>query len=376
MAKRPNSGKLTAKPANSAQQTAAAALDDAGIIEFPDAVAYIKALGNEREGIEWNLRVYKLDGSGRGVKIGQQFLFEVEPEELPGLETNLAESYPAGGLFKVVVRADNQIVRSAQLNIAPRPGYRPPPPAYLQPVAPAPAAEAQDRTESFFTRMTQVLEHSAQQTRELIAAIANRPTPAAPTLKEQVEMLSMIQNLMPKGAQENTMEMFEKGMTFASKIYDARGDSGGGASWMDIIKEAIAAPEFRQALGAIAAGAQHAHAAQLAAPQPVALLSPQNPVAAQVMDTLLRQAVAGVDPKFVAQKLFDQLPPEVVQELEAQGDNANVVGYIIHQFPQAQIHRAWLSALVSSMWDDEAPPPSPTMNDANARPDGPQQSQT
>lgn len=186
-------------------------------------------------------------------------------------------------------------------------------------------------------------------------------------------MFKQFQSMLPNGAQENSMDLFQKGMDFASKMYDARGDSGGGTSWLDIVKEAIGSPVAKDMLAAmVAAGANAAPpgTALNALAAPPALITPENPQAAQAVDTLLRQAVAGVDPKFVAGQLANTVPEAFMQELEAQPD---VVAYLVQRFPAARQHIPWLTTLVAELWEvDEGEPhnQSPAL-DHNARPDSP-----
>lgn len=365
MAKRQNSGKLTAKTVGKVPEPALAALAEGQTVEFPDALSYINSLTGQREGVEWNIRVYKVDSSGRGVKSPQAFLFSPELEELPNLEGVLADQYPGGGSFKIVVRADGQIIRSALLEIAPRPGWKPPPPSYLTPVQPvAVDSQSTDRMELFFGRMAEMMERSAQQTRDMIAAIAARPAPAAPTMAEQLQMFAQFQSMLPKGAQENSMDLFQKGMDFAMKMIEARGGDGG-TSWLDVVKEAINSPVVKDMITSMAAVAQNQQ--QQFPQQPPALMSPQNAIAAQAIDTLIRQAQAGIDPKMVAQQVVEKMPPALMEELENQPD---VVGYLISQFPAVQQHRAWFTALVAEIWEeDQTPAVSPALKGNDAGPD-------
>jgi hypothetical protein len=330
--------------------------------EFPDALSYINSLATSREGVEWDCRVYKIENAGRGVTEKQPFLFNVQLEDLPTLESVLADQFPGGGSFRVQVRADNQLVKNIKLDIAARPGYKPPPPAYLAAVHATPAdPPAGDRMEMFFSRLAEMQERSARETRELIASIA-AAKPAAPSILDQIQLFTQIQALMPKGAQESTMAMFEKGMDFATKLFDARGGEGGGASWLDIVKEMLASPLIKDALAAMAVAAQQPVNAQPAAPP--SLISPNNHVAANAIDTLVRQAAAGVDPKMVAQQVANSMPAALMDELEQQED---VVSFLIARFPQIQPYRAWFNALVAEIWEDEQnPPPSHTMANPNA----------
>lgn len=369
MAKAKNPGKLTAKPA-------ASAIAPPGQLEtgdFPDAMSYINSLAATREGVVWDCRVYQVMQAGRGVKEGQPFLFDCQLEDLPNLEMDLASQYPGGGTFRVQVRADNQLVRIIKLEIAARPGYKPPPPAYLTPVQIPHADNPQtDRMDLFLTRMADMQRAADERIEKLILALAGNKQ-AAPTMMEQLALFSEFQKLSPKGAQENTFDIFQKGIDFAKTIFEARSDSGGGTSWLDFAREALSSPVVKEVLAAANAAAvqQHnANAPQLAKP---VLVSPENPAAAQAIDTLLRQASAGVDPKFVAQQAWDTVPAAVMEELEQQDD---VVGYIIAKFPQAASQRAWLTALVAELWEPEqTAPQSPAMQPPNVQPDNSQHPQ-
>ncbi len=360
MARTKKAGKLTVKAVAPPLIVSELAESDLG-----DASALIRSLTAEREGVEWNVKVYLVPGAmGRGSTDRQQYLFKCELEDLPELESRLGESYPGGGIFRVQIRADNALVKNITLDIAPRPGWKPPPPSYLTPVAP-PAAEAQstDRMEMFFGRMAEMMERSAQQTRDMIAAISARPTaPAAPTMAEQLQMFAQFQSMLPKGAQENSMDLFQKGMDFAMKMLEARG-GGDSTNWLDVVKEAINSPVVKDMMTGMAAAVAQQHQPALAAPP--ALVSQQNPVAAQAVDTLIRQAQAGVDPKMVAQQVMNSMPPQLMDELERQDD---VVQYLISQFPAVAQHRAWFAALVAEIWEEDTSggKPSPTLSDPDA----------
>lgn len=361
MAKRPASSKLTAKPAGIPVQLAPAPVGPGDLADFPDALAYINSLSATRDGIEWNIKVYLTTGTGgRGNTSKPQFLFTVQPEDLPQIEDRLAEIYApqGGGDFSVQVRADNQLVKNISLSVAPRPGWRPPPPAYMIAAAPInPQADnpPADRMEVFFGRLATLQEQSAQQTRDLIAAIAGKTAPAGPTFLEQLQMFKQMQELLPQGQQQNGMAMFEKGMELAKSIYE-NSASGGSTTWMDIFREAMSSPVIKEMIGgAVAAAAANGPAALAAPPR---FVSPQNPAAVKMIETLLQQAAIPVDPKTVADQIQMQAPQALMMELELQDD---IAGYIIHNFPQAAPHRAWLEQVIANIWAEGDANPSPTL---------------
>lgn len=383
MARAKNSTKLTGQAVTTAPKRGAAALIQSDIAEsdMGDAAALIRSLTAEREGVEWNVKVYHVPGTmGRGSSDRQQYLFACDLEHLPNLESQLAEQFPGGGIFRVQIRADNQLVKNITLDIAPRPGWKPPPPDYLRPVTPTPAAEgpSTDRMDLFFMRLAEQQEKSAQQTRDLIASlIAAQPkaTPA-PTLAEQLTIFSQFQAMLPKGVQENGMDLFQKGMDFATKIFDSRGGDGG-TSWLDVAKEALSSPLVKDAIVAMAAQQQQqqpqggpalGYQQQPQAAPAGGLVSSANPVAAQAIDTLIRQAAAGVDPAFIAPQLVEKMPPALLAELEQADD---VVAYLIARFPGVAPHAAWFERLVAELFEDEqSAGPSQTMNDPHAGPEG------
>jgi hypothetical protein len=371
MAKRQNTGKLTAKPA-AALLAPPADVDSA---DFPDALSFINSLVATREGTEWNCRVYQVFAAGRGAKESMPFLFDVALEDLPDLESNLAANYPAGGTFRVQVRANNALVRNIKLEIAPRPGYRAPPPAWAVQPATIPQAESQptNQLEMFWTRMAEMNRAADERIEKLLTALTTQKQVAPPTITEQLAMFAEFQKLAPKGAQENGMDLFQKGMDFALKLADARG-GGDGTNWLDLIKEALHSPLLQQALQGMATAAAQPGTAALPPPQPESVFHQGNPQAAQAMDTLLRQAQAGVDPKFVAAQIWEKVPAPFMEELEQQPDP---VAFIIARFPLAAAHKDWLVKLVAELWEDaQTLPPSPTLSPNNARPANPVQSQT
>lgn len=363
MAKRQNTGKLTAKSA-SAPAIAPAEVETG---DFPDAMSYINSLAASREGVEWNCRVYQILSAGRGATERMPYLYDVQLEDLPEQEARLGNEYPGGGSFRVAVRMNNALLKNIRLDIAPRPGYKAPAPAW-QVAAAAPIAEAPqtDRLESIFVRMAEMQERSAQQTRDLIAGLmAARPASASSTLNEQLEIFTKFQAMIPKGQQESTQQSFEKGMEFAMKIVEARGSGGdGGMDWVGLAKEALSSPLIKDMLASMATAAQAGQGQQ---PQPLiaspATASPESQQAAQAIDMLLSQAAAGVDPKFTAAQVWQLVPAAFMEELEAQDD---VAGYLIAKFPQAAPHRAWLERLVAELWEPEQSASAPTLAPVNA----------
>lgn len=392
MAKAKKAGKLTAKPAGT--PGGVVVLDENLGADLGDARALIQTLTAGREDAEWNVKVYLVPGGmGRGAGGRQQFLFEVQLEDLPNLEQQLAAEFPGGGIFRVMIRADNILQKNATLDIAPRPGWKPPPPSYLTPVTPplaAPAAEAPDRLERFFDRLADMIDKGAQQTRELIAAMSsNKEKP--PTLLEQLQVFGEIQKLMPKAAQENTQASFEKGMEFAKTIYEAA-DRSGGAGWLDIMKEALASPAVQELVKAMATAAPAAVAAlpqhqPLAAPpsNPFAPPAPQplqapravsagNPIARNAIETLIKQAEAGIDAAAVAPQVLNSLPENILEELEQQQD---MLSFLEREFPAISQHRQWFAALIAEMYEPEQPiPAAGTMADPNAGLENPPESQS
>lgn len=364
MVKRKTVAKLTGKPAGAVALASESALLVGEAGDFPDALHFLNSLSQERDGIDWDIRVYQLTGGmGRGQSNKQLFLFNIALEDMPSLESNLADQYPGGGSFRVQARADGALVKNIAVEIAPRPGFKPPPPSYLTPAA-VPHAEATggDRMENFFARLAEQAREDARLTRELIAAIAGRPAVAPPTLSEQLAIFKQFQELAPQGAQSNAMAMFQQGIDTAKSMMELSG-GGGGKGWMDVFSDAINSPAVKEIILAAASGVKE-HAAHAQLPPPVQqLVSPNNPVAVQMIDTLIRQANLKIAPEEVARQIVDMAPQALMDELETQGD---ILAYLIHQFPPLGPHRAWLEQVVSIIWEkvpDEATP-SPTLSHA------------
>lgn len=358
MAKAAKSRKLTGK----ALGTAGAAPVIAGPVqdmpEFSDALALISTLSGERQGVEWDIKVYLTTGTGgRGNTAKPQFLFSVELDDLRHLEERLAETYApqGGGDFRVMVRADNELVKNIPLSIAPLPGWKPPRPSYL-PAIVTPENPQTDR--SGMDRIADLILAGQEQTRQLIAALANRPEQKQPTLLEQIQLMSEIQKLAPQGQQQAGMDMFNKAFELAKTMYEGQ-SSGGGKSWLDVVETALNSPIIKDMLsGAVAAAASaHNQPPQLA--QPPRLVTQQNQIAVQMIETLLKQAVVPVDPKVVADQINDHAPHALMDELGAQDD---IAGYIIQNFPQAAPHRAWLEQVIANIWTPDDGVPSPTFN--------------
>lgn len=381
MARGASKGKIVPKPAE-IPETPPPAPEDS---DFTDALAAIKGLGAQ-DGIEWSIKVYQVMG-GAGRSGGPQpYLFSITLDELATLEDTLSETYPGGGRFRVMCRADGRVVKAALLEIAPRPGYKPPPPSWATPPAQQPSAQGSsaDGTNAAVLTMLQTMQ---QENRTFMLAIAEKfsappPNPAA-TLDGMLGMLAKVQDLIPKAATEAPLAMFEKGMDFAMKAATLAGGDKGETGLLDLIRSAIETPGVQKAIGAMATLATQPPPGSAPAPAMVEnhappsqqgqggefrvaglpFVNPQNREAANAIEMLIGQAMAGTDPKLVADQAFHMLPPAVIEELEQQDD---VLGYIERAFPNITPHRVWFSQLIENMWepDQGAPPPagSPFLN--------------
>lgn len=389
MAKRAQGQRLTVKRAVAPPPVAIEGQEDSG---FPEAISLINSISSQREGVEWDIRVYQLPASGfggRGNKNTAAFLFSVELDDLPTLEANLANQYPGGGSFRVQIRQDNQIFRNIGIEIAPRPGYKPPPPSYLTPAQlpeAAPAAAPANAFENFLLVMQRQQEAADARLEKLIAALAGNK-PAAPTLLEQIQTYAEIQKAMGGGKAASGIEELKTHLEFAKSLAETMGNSGGGGESggiLGLVEKLVTSPLVgdivKNALTA-AATAQPQPAPALAGPQPAPTPAPmppnfapappsqftaENPQAVMAIDYLVSQAIANADPAALAPQVIQMLPEEVLDELENQPD---VAAFVIGRFAKLEPHRAWLEKLISEMWIKEAVPAagSPALNDPDAR---------
>jgi len=355
--------------------------------DFSEALRFVRALSSEQTDAEWDIRVYQVPSAvmGRGATGRQQFLFYVQLDDLPTLEGVLAKAYPGGGLFRVMIRVDGQLLKVVTLDIAPRPGYRPPPPDYLTPPAlPSPPPQQDRQLEFFMQRMTDMMAQQATQTREMIAALANRPQS---NFDDELKKYAALASLFPQQNNDRGFEMFEKGLALAAKLSEA-GGGGRETGLMDILKTLLESDGFSKAIqglstmtqnpqpapAALAPG-QPAPMVQQAAPPPPAysgpFLSAQNQMARNMIATLIAQADAGIDPVAVAAQIEQSAPDALFSELETQDD---ILGFLIQQFPDIAPRRQWFQNVIDAIWQSEESNPVPASPFLHASADRPKES--
>lgn len=364
-------GKLTAKAvpkASPAVDSAGSAAPEAAV---SDIIAAIDALARTQDGLQWEIRVYQIYGAPKnGMK--QPFLFNCDAEDLPGLESQLATTYPAGGRFKVEARANGHLQRSIVLDIAPRPGYREPNP-FAAPAAIAPAAPPAEGGD----RLERVLLHMAEQQRQFMQLIAERLTAPPAAAADPMAMFNNMmgafkgfQEAVPKVSGETNLKLLMDGIELGKTI------SGGGAdskTGFDMLSEAFnsdTGKTIAEALVQVLTPRQP----QQQQRQPLAQLTPPpirtaNPLAAPVvrpanpppqpnprreqmrqgMDWLFNQAQTGADPAIIAEQVAGMLPPDIMEELTVVADPME---WLVSRFPRVEQHRPWFQSLLDNIFEE------------------------
>jgi hypothetical protein len=363
--------------------------------DVPDALAYINSLLASNDGIEWDVRVYQVIGlSGRGTTGKEPFLFNISVEEIADLEGRLAEQYPEGGVFRVMVRADMRLVKRITVEIAKRPGYRAPIASY-RPAAEQQPQQQPDRLELFMERMID----QQQRFMETVAATL-RAAPAAPVgdqITSTLALMKAIREASPAPDTNLSLTLFERGLSMAEKFQTMRGAAAeGGAGEAEITLLSLArdfltgdagkalmegiAPmlqgkvqqqqppqvEGPRVAAPIIAGPlsnpqQRRQTPRPRPPQPAPEISEPDQQMAMAMQYLIERAAAGADPAMVAEWIEKNVPPNILEHIEQQ---ENVVDYLASQFPDVNQHRTWFEAVVANIWvEEEAAPelPNPEM---------------
>jgi hypothetical protein len=223
--------KSTRSSTKTAGQNGELRAEPAADVEMPDALSYLNNLSQSGSEIEWDIRVYRVMGSaGRGGG-SQPFLRNVNFDELKDLEAELADAYPMGGRFRVIVRADGRVAKSVMMDIAPRPGWREPRPQSFTPQA--------DQTQLAATppardRLELVLEMMMKQQQQFMEAITARlAVPAAPAVDAQtiisntMGMFRSFQEAMPKTGADNIIGVLTQGIELGKSLAGGGGDGDG-----------------------------------------------------------------------------------------------------------------------------------------------------
>lgn len=358
-------------------QPAPAPLPDSDNFELPDALALINSLVNDGQADNWDFRVYQVAGPA---KLGgkQSYLFAVTLDELPDLEMTLADNYPAGGKFKVSCRRNNQLVRSFEMEIAARPGYRPKP-SYLAAAPEAPAAPAEPPRDRFEQMMTMMMEQQRQFQQTLVTALAGlgqrEHTPAPDPLSMLNSMMGVFkefQGTMPKVSNETNLKMLTDGIALGKEIAGSAPEAETGIMAM---LGKVLQPE---SIEAILKGLSAPRQVMQPPPAPPALAGPRviangnfqqppqhGPQAmvrageigegerAQLragMDYLFTKAAAGADPALLVEEILPMIPQSVFDKLT---EVDQPIDWLQDRFPRVGQHRAWFEGLLANIFEED-----------------------
>lgn len=373
MAPRRKTSKLTAQPAPSAAQPVPEG--DEG--DISEAMQVINSLAKSNDGVEWEIKVYERVRTGRPGG-AQPFLFNVDLDELKDLEDRLADEFPMGGQYRVMCRANGKVVKSFCLDIAKRPGYRPPRPSYVQETIQPPPAPAHAATDpailALLADIARRQEQSERDNRSFMESVIQRLNQPSTSLSDRISEFKTFLELMPRPNPELSMTMLKEGIALGKMAIGAgaaEGTAAGSGGLLGIV-ERLLTPEV---VGKIAENIGHAPAEQPqqqrpALNQPIEVRpgpmivpgaqapqsqTPFDPVAQMTagMEWLFEKAAQGADPALLAEQVLNTVPVSILDEL-SEADSP--VDLLATKFPRVHQYRAWFEALLENIFEPDDSP--------------------
>lgn len=366
--------------------------------ELPDVLNWIQQQLPGGGEAELNIRVYQLLGSNTRGGGTQPFLYEINPDDLANLERDLADQYPAGGRFRVMVRHGGRVVKGAVMEIAPRPNYRAPP-RFAQPqpfeqqqqqVTLPPASPLESAMAQFLKFQMEESARNREFQNAMLTALRDRPAQAAvdpqAIIANTMGMFKSFQEAMPKAAGENIMDVLTKGIEFGKMIAGnaepaaAKGLAGMveslvssdlGKSLAQVVMQganhAAAPPQQHQLTHQAPAGPARVIPRYAPAPRQAPPVEVAPAVDGQTMNNAMQflfgQAQAGADPGLLAEQVGPMIPEHVWNALEA---SENPVEYLASMYPKVNHFRPWFDRLADNLLEDApAGDDTATIPDAN-----------
>ena len=346
-----------------------------------NAMARVFAARDESGGGEdWSVYVTRLSGPDKKDGRLENRLFQKPVDDLPYINTYLADEY-GEGVYRIRVRRDRSIFQQwdvcIELSPTQKAAFRDKLRALNDPYGVrAPAAAGAERAGD---PIMAFIAQQAEINRAILERLANPPAPANPidTFAGVATAFKTFQDLMPKPEVSTGVDMFNKGMELAKEILADREAPSQRTGIMDLARDAMNNPSIGEAVGAFLQTLRQPQPANPPpqrrelppparapmAPQPAKVQqpaaahtlgagtpAPEEPSAAmmqQAIDYLCNKAKEGVQPQLFTEQALGMIPNGLMEELEAADD---MLALLVARFPQIEPHQLWFEALLGDMF--------------------------
>ena len=316
--------------------------------------------GGDEQDATFKINIYRVQ-EGRG-ELG--YCFSCVPSELPILD-KIQSDFGAGKYeMRLYEKTDKTRLKKRTKFV-------------IEAAKKKPAAPQQQDMSAILAAMAAQQQRSMEQFKELL--LMQRPAVAAApqtSLTELIAAMTGLQNMMPKPAESNNMDMLFKGMEL---MKDLAGDSGGGREkgLYDMLIEAAktfggpivemaknAAPMLPPGAGPVPPGALPPGTVIYSPPGQPGQLENAPPMAVQTeqiqqneaeqmslmltmqINTLVGKAAAGADPAIYADVILDSMSELQIREFIGQPD---LKGFLISVNPQVETLWPWFEKLQSEI---------------------------
>lgn len=331
---------------------------------------------------DWQIAVRRVQLNGK--KGGTEpFLFNIEPEDLWGLEERLRDEVGTG-TYRIVISHDRKFFKKMTISVE----------APFKPAAPA----------TDMTAILAAIDAANKRTMDVFEArfvqLAQPAPPAVDPLAMLDKVMSIVGNMVkttapappPVDDSKSAIAMFTKGIEMASKFAPG---GGGETTFLDLFRDAMKSPIVENILGNMtqknvnAYGAQpgnngYDQAQQTAAPpfvsrlisaakQPILSVPPVLPpnpetlppdqlqkLMSDQIDYLITRAINGSDPSLYAETMLDNMPQPMINYMM---QNPNTLAELQAVNPKIANHIPWFTDLLAAMREmvqsspqTEAPP--------------------
>lgn len=339
----------------------------------------------------WKVYVTRLSGPNKASDGKEARVKECSLDDVEALGESLRNEF-GDGVYRIRARRNNRNIEQWDLQIELSPAERAafkrriavlesgaqPASSGLPAVASAPGSD-------IAAVIGDAMRYQADMMRDVIAQL--RPTQSADPMENFAKTMTAFatfQQALPRSEATTGLSMFEKGMQFAEKMIDKRGDPGEApVTLLGLFREAIANPDIgvairetarrfaperpqvrrppagqegRQLLRQPASAPAPVPAAQAAAPAPAS--APAQTPEQKAIEYLLGQAAIGAEPALLANTAL-QLIPEARLDLLGALPEREAIEMLILYYPKVAEYRAWFTALIGAMYEPEGSEDAP-----------------
>jgi len=365
-------------------------VDDDGAEIAPDKGSeklgdILAAMGESDEGEDYTIKVYEVAGSSKngGVEV---WLADVKPEDVPGLQTHLRDTYGSGTYrLRIYHRGPHTAGRSELAHVS----------TYhikaIPRATPALAVPTLRGDES-------ALVTAIQQQSQLLASVVEKLTNPGGNDTEArfLATLKIVKEMMPTPApaptpeakSESHFELFMRGVEFARDTFS--GGGGDGSSFAELAREAFRSPALKAAVERLAP-ATAAAPAVASQPQPPHLSAPPTPrptpptqtqpaaqqrptmqqvqmhLAATLVYEISLMAERGAPVEEAMDYVEEYAPESMIQQIV---EDDTIVSQLILLVPAAEKHRAYLDELHKQMRAAYTLPEAPGPQGASSKANG------